>query len=64
MRGDQLARQAAQVPLYTEKVEQATLWAFIGTFKFKIPSPFTFYSVIPQKATFTEARTAAWATIT
>ena len=35
------ALQAAGFPLYTEKVERATRWAFIDTFKFKIPSPFT-----------------------
>jgi hypothetical protein len=31
------ALQAAGFPLYTEKVERATKWAFIDTFKFKIP---------------------------
>ncbi len=31
------ALQAAGFPLYTEKVERATRWAFIDTFKFKIP---------------------------
>jgi hypothetical protein len=35
------ALQAAGFPLYTEKVERATRWAFIDTFKFKIPPPFT-----------------------
>ena len=34
------ALQAAGFPLYTEKVERATRWAFIDTFKFKIPPPF------------------------
>ena len=33
--------QAAGFSLYTEKVERATRWAFIDTFKFKIPPPFT-----------------------
>ena len=32
---------AAGLPPYTEKVERASRWAFIATFKFKIPSPFT-----------------------
>ncbi len=31
------ALQAAGFPLYTERVERATRWAFIDTFKFKIP---------------------------
>ncbi len=35
------ALQAAGFPLYTEKVERATRWAFIDTFKFRIPPPFT-----------------------
>jgi hypothetical protein len=35
------ALQAAGFPLYTEKVERATRWAFIDTFKFKIPPPFS-----------------------
>jgi hypothetical protein len=57
------ALQAAGFPLYTERVEKANRWAFIDTFKFKIRPPIAVYSVIPQNATFTEARTAAWATI-
>ncbi len=32
------ALQSAGFPLYTEKVERATKWAFVDTFKFKIPS--------------------------
>jgi len=62
--------KAAGFPLYTEKVERATRWAFIDTFKFKIPPPFALkelmpiYSCLPQNATFTEPRTAAWATTT
>jgi len=35
------ALQPAGFPLYTERVERATRWAFIDTFKFKIPPPFT-----------------------
>jgi hypothetical protein len=35
------ALQAAGFPLYTERVERASRWAFTDTFKFKIPSPFT-----------------------
>jgi predicted DNA-binding transcriptional regulator YafY len=35
------ALQEAGFPLYTEKVERATRWAFVDTFKFKIPAPFT-----------------------
>src|SRR3972149_4933063 len=35
------ALQAAGFPLYTERVEKANRWAFIDTFKFKIPPPFT-----------------------
>jgi len=35
------ALQAAGFPLYTEKVERATRWAFIDTFNFTIPPPFT-----------------------
>jgi len=58
------ALQAAGFPLYTERGERATRWAFIDTFKFKIPSPFVSYSVIPQNATFTEPRTTAWAITT
>src|SRR5512143_1469420 len=35
------ALQAAGFPLYTEKVERASRWAFVDTYKFKIPAPFT-----------------------
>jgi predicted DNA-binding transcriptional regulator YafY len=35
------ALQDAGFPLYTEKVEKANRWAFVDTFKFKIPPPFT-----------------------
>jgi predicted DNA-binding transcriptional regulator YafY len=35
------ALQAAGFPLYTERTEKANGWAFIDTFKFKIPPPFT-----------------------
>ena len=35
------ALQAAGFPLYTERAEKANRWAFIDTFKFKIPPPFT-----------------------
>ena len=31
------ALQAAGFPLYTERVERGNRWAFIDTFKFKIP---------------------------
>ena len=34
------ALQTAGFPLYTGKVERATRWAFIDTFKLKIPPPF------------------------
>ena len=54
----------AGLSLYAETAEKTTGWALIDTFKFKVPSPFTFYSVIPQNATFTEPRTAAWVTTT
>lgn len=37
--------QAAGFILYIERVEKANRWAFIDTFKFKISSFFTFYSV-------------------
>ena len=62
--------QAGGFPLYTERVEKATRWAFIDTFKFEIPSPFTLkelmsiYSILPQNTAFEEPRTAAWATTT
>jgi predicted DNA-binding transcriptional regulator YafY len=35
------ALQAAGFPLYTEKVDKANRWAFVDTYKFKIPAPFT-----------------------
>lgn len=35
------ALQAAGFPLYTERVDKANRWAFVDTFKFKIPPPFT-----------------------
>ena len=35
------ALQAAGFPLYTEKVDKANKWAFVDTYKFKIPAPFT-----------------------
>ena len=46
----------AGFPLYTEKVERASRWAFVDTFKFNIPPPFTltefislhFYKVLVQ----------------
>jgi len=34
------ALQAAAFPLYTERADRDTRWAFIDTFKFKIPPPF------------------------
>jgi predicted DNA-binding transcriptional regulator YafY len=34
------ALQAAGLPLYTERVDGANRWAFVDTFKFKIPPPF------------------------
>jgi len=35
------ALQAAGFPLYSEKVDKANRWAFVDTYKFKIPAPFT-----------------------
>ncbi|MBU0515472.1 MAG: transcriptional regulator, partial [Proteobacteria bacterium] len=35
------ALEAAGFPLYTEKVERSQRWAFIDTYKFKVPQPFT-----------------------
>ncbi len=35
------ALQSAGFLLYTEKVDRGRRWAFIDTFKFKIPPPFT-----------------------
>ena len=41
------ALQAAGFPLYTKRVEKANRWAFIGTFKFKTPPPFTLIELMP-----------------
>ena len=41
------ALQAAGFPLFTERVERANRWAFIDTFKFKIPPPFTLTELMP-----------------
>jgi predicted DNA-binding transcriptional regulator YafY len=35
------ALQAAGFPLYTERVDGTNRWAFIDTYKFKVPPPFT-----------------------
>jgi predicted DNA-binding transcriptional regulator YafY len=35
------ALQSAGFPLYTERVDKANRWAFVDTYKFKIPAPFT-----------------------
>ena len=35
------ALQAAEFPLYTERVKRGNRWAFIDTFKFKIPPVFS-----------------------
>ncbi len=35
------ALQAGGFPLYTERVDGANRWAFVDTFKFKVPAPFT-----------------------
>ncbi len=35
------ALQAGSFPLYTERADKVNRWAFIDTFKFKIPPPFT-----------------------
>jgi predicted DNA-binding transcriptional regulator YafY len=35
------ALQAGSFPLYTERADTVNRWAFIDTFKFKIPPPFT-----------------------
>jgi len=35
------ALQAGSFPLYTERAGKVNRWAFIDTFKFKIPPPFT-----------------------
>ena len=64
------ALQAAGFPLCTERADRFNRWAFIDTFKFKIPPPFILkelmpiYCYLPQNATFTEPRTAAWAITT
>ena len=34
------ALQAGSFPLYTERADKVNHWAFIDTFKFKIPPPF------------------------
>ena len=44
------ALQAAGFPLYTEKVERASRWAFSDTFKFKIPPPFTLTYISTSKS--------------
>jgi len=38
---DLTALQEAGFPLYTEKMEGANRWAFVDSYKFKIPPPFT-----------------------
>ncbi len=58
------ALQFAGFPLYTEGVDKTNRWAFVDTFKFKIPAPFTltylmslyFYKNLFPKASF-EPRT-------
>jgi len=35
------ALQAGSFPLYTEGTDKVNRWAFIDTFKFRIPPPFT-----------------------
>jgi predicted DNA-binding transcriptional regulator YafY len=35
------ALQTGSFPLYTERADKIKRWAFIDTFKFKIPPPFT-----------------------
>jgi hypothetical protein len=40
------ALPAASFLIYTERVERANRWAFIDTFKFKIPLPFTVTELI------------------
>jgi len=41
------ALQAAGSPLYTERVDQANRPAFVDTFKFEIPPPFTLAEQMP-----------------
>ena len=33
--------QAAGFPLYTEKIDRSNHWAFVDTYKSKVPAPFT-----------------------
>ena len=40
------AGQAAWLPLYTEKGDRANHFAFIGTFEFKNPPPFTLTELV------------------
>ena len=42
-----LLSMAAGFPLFTERVERASRWAFIDTFKFRIPSPLTLTELMP-----------------
>jgi predicted DNA-binding transcriptional regulator YafY len=35
------ALQSAGFPLYTERVDKAKRWAFVDTYNFKVPAPFT-----------------------
>ena len=44
-RDSEAALQAAGFILYIQRAEKANRWAFIDTFKLRIPSPFAFYSV-------------------
>ena len=46
------AIQAGVLSLFTEKVDRANLWAFIDTFKFKIPPPFTLNEPMSRLAPF------------
>jgi hypothetical protein len=46
------ALQTAGFPLYTERVEKANRWAFIDTFKFKIPPPFTLTELMSQRMSY------------
>jgi hypothetical protein len=41
------ALQAGGLPLYTEKVDRSKCGAFIDTFRYKIPPPFTLTELIP-----------------
>ncbi len=38
---DLVALQEAGFPLYSERVDRAHRWAFVDTYKFKVPPPFT-----------------------